>query len=201
MYAYLKGTLMSSNPSHIIVEVQGIGYLLSIPYRTFSALPPIGESLYVYTTLVIREFSHTLYGFLSEQERDIFEVLMNVTGIGPKLAISLIGHLSFTDLQMAVRDQNVPMLCKVPGVGKKTAERLIVELRDKLPSLLSLNTQEEMPSSSDPHAQVVKDAMLALINLGYQQQAAQKALKQSLKGLPETIDLPTLITEALTHMR
>lgn len=202
MYAYIKGTLISTNPSQVVVENQGIGYTLLIPYRAFNQLPPLGEAIFLYTTLVIREFAHTLYGFLSAQERDVFEVLMNVTGIGPKLALSLIGHLSFSDLQIAVSSQNLPVLCKVPGVGKKTAERLIVELRDKLPSLLT-STPDQLAAiqlHADPRAQQVQDAMLALINLGYQQGVAQKALKQSLKQLPEETDLATLITTALKNV-
>ena len=138
---------------------------------------------------------------LSSQERDIFEVLMNVTGIGPKMALSLIGHLAFSELQLAVMRQDLPTLCRVPGVGKKTAERLIVELKDKLPSIVSMDVADQSVAwTSDSKSQSVQDAMMALINLGYNQTTAQKAIKQGIKEMPDEIDLATLITVALKHV-
>ena len=200
MFAYLKGILMIAHPTYAIVDVQGIGYSLFIPCRLLEELPPLGQLVQFYTTFVVREFSHTLYGFLSSQERDVFEVLMNVTGIGPKLALSLIGHLTFLELQTAVAYQDLPTLCRVPGVGKKTAERLIVELKDKLPNLLSLSPANLAISVSDYRSQHIQDALLTLMNLGYNQNTAQKAIKQSLKDLPETADLALLITTSLKNI-
>lgn len=202
MFAYLKGILISANPTHVVVDVQGIGYSLFIPCRLLGELPNLGQPVQFYTTFVVREFSQTLYGFLNNQERAVFEVLMNVTGIGPKLALSLIGHLTFHELQTAVANQDLPTLCRVPGVGKKTAERLVVELKDKLLTLLPLNHQNLVISTSDHTAQHIQDAMLALMNLGYNQNIAQKAVKQSLKDLPESsnLDLALLITTALKHI-
>ncbi|WP_068471438.1 Holliday junction branch migration protein RuvA [Candidatus Protochlamydia phocaeensis] len=201
MFAYLKGVLTLSQPSQAVVEVNGVGYILFIPSRVYGELPPLGQAVQFYTSFVVREFSHALYGFLSCQERDIFEVLMNISGVGPKLALSLIGHLSFAELQSAVINQNVPTLCRVPGVGKKTAERLIVELKDKLPSLAALDPSEyAVDHQADPKAKHIQDAMLALINLGYNQTTAQKAVKQSLKDLSEDSDLATLIRVALKHV-
>jgi Holliday junction DNA helicase RuvA len=201
MFAYLKGILVAAHPSHAIVDVQGIGYLLSIPCRLLGALPSLGQPVQFYTTFVVRESSQTLYGFLDSQERDIFEVLMNVSGIGPKLALSLIGHLSFSELQVAVTRPDLPTLCRVPGVGKKTAERLIVELKDRLPNLLPASVAGlGMSLPADPKAQNIQDAVLALINLGYNQSTAQKAIQQSLRDLPETADLALLITSALKNI-
>src|ERR1700730_3165751 len=111
MFAYLKGILISSSPAQAILEVQGIGYSLSIPTRLFGQLPQIGKMVHFYTSFVVREFSHSLYGFLSSQERDLFDLLMNITGIGPKLALSLIGHLTFNELQGAILQQNFTALC------------------------------------------------------------------------------------------
>lgn len=199
MYAYLKGRLVSAHPSFVIVDVQGIGYSLAIPCRLLGELPAIGELVQFYTSFVVREASQALYGFLCSQERDLFEVLMNVTGIGPKMALGLIGHLTFDELNHAVACQDFPTLCRVPGVGKKTAERLVVELKDKLPHLVPIHAHAAYTiTSSKP--QHVQDAMLALINLGYNQSTAQKALKQSLQALPETADLALLITTALKHI-
>lgn len=199
MYAYLKGKLVDAQPSCVIVDVQGIGYALSIPCRLLGELPEIGQPVQLFTSFVVRESSQTLYGFLCRQERDVFEALMNVTGIGPKLALSLIGHLTFDELHRAVTSQDFPTLCRVPGVGKKTAERLVVELKDKVSQFapLQASLSISLPHSKPQH---VEDAMLALINLGYNQNTAQKALKQSLKDLPETADLALLITTALKHI-
>lgn len=196
MYAYVKGRLVATTSSSAIVDVQGIGYSLSIPCRVLGELPQIGEVVQFFTSFVVREASQALYGFLSSQERDVFEALMNVTGIGPKMALSLIGHLTSEELNTAIANQDLPTLCRVPGVGKKTAERLVVELKDKLPHLIPLTTT--LAIQSKPHH--LQDAMLALINLGYNQNTAQKALKQSLQNLPENVDLALLITTALKHI-
>lgn len=201
MFAYLKGTLVAAHPAFVIVDVQGIGYQLLTPCRLLGELPDLGQLVHFYTTFVVREFSHTLYGFLDSQERDIFEVLMNITGVGPKLALSLIGHLSFYELQTAVAQKDLATLCRVPGVGKKTAERLIVELKDKLPNLLPNDAARLAISlTQDANTQKIQDAMLALIHLGYNQNTAQKAIKQTLKDLPETADLAQLITTALKNI-
>jgi Holliday junction DNA helicase RuvA len=200
MFSYLKGVLVTAHPSYVVVDVQGIGYSLFIPCRLFEELPPLGHPVQFYTTFVVRESSQTLYGFLSTQERDLFEVLMNVTGIGPKLAISLIGHLTYNELQSAVAHQDLSTLCRVPGVGKKTAERLIVELKDKLPILIPAYPGSSAISISNHQTQHIQDAMQALMNLGYNQNTAQKAIKQALKDLPEKIDLASLITAALKNI-
>lgn len=200
MFAYIKGILISATPAQAVVEANGMGYLILIPCSALGQLPPLGSPIQIYTTLVIREFAHTLYGFLTSHERDVFDVLMNITGIGPKLALSLIGHLPLNQLQAAIDQRDLPTLCRVPGVGKKTAERLVVELRDKLSNLLSNFSDLAIKIPYDPRKQQINDAMAALINLGYNQNTAQKAIKQSLKELPEDVDLPTLITLALKNV-
>lgn len=199
MYAYLKGKLIEANSSTAIVEIMGIGYSLSIPCRLLGDLPPIGETVQFFTSFVVRELSQTLYGFLSPHERDLFEALIDVTGIGPKLGLSLIGHLTIDQLYSAISNNDFPSLCKVPGVGKKTAERLVVELKDKLAKLIPLQAHLSQ-SLHATQSQRVQDAMLALINLGYNQNNAQKALKETLKNLSEEADLALLITTALKHI-
>lgn len=116
MYAYFKGTLVSATPSQVVLDIHGVGYIVSIPHRVLEKLPSIGQSVQLFTSFVVREFAHSLYGFLSEHERDVFDVLMNITGVGPKLALSLIGHLTLPGLQEAIAAQDVKTLCKVPGV-------------------------------------------------------------------------------------
>lgn len=200
MFAYIKGLLVAAHPTYAVVEVNGVGYAVFISCRSLGELPPLGQTVQLYTTFVVRESSQVLYGFLSSQERDVFEILMNVTGIGPKLALGLIGHLTFQELYSAVTHQDFPTLCRVPGVGKKTAERLVVELKDKLPSLLPLQAPE-LAISAIPLKSYTQDAMLALINLGYQQNVAQKAIQQSLQELADTTDLALLITTALKKIK
>jgi len=200
MYAYVRGKLSDSTPSQAVIDVQGVGYLIHIPASVFSKLPQLGCEVQLYTSFVVRELSQTLYGFLTPQERDAFEVLMGVTGIGPKLALSLIGHMSILELQQAICQANTAALSRVPGVGKKTAERMIIELRDKLGHLLPPEPGDlAIALGTDPRSQQISDAMSALISLGYNQQTAQKAIKRSLGDLPETIHLAELITHALKH--
>lgn len=201
MIAFLKGKLASSTPLHVVMDVGGVGYLVFIPHSLLDQLPGQGESVQLYTSFVVREFSHALYGFISSQERDVFEVLLNITGVGPKLALSLIGHLPLPALQQAVAVQDIPTLCRVPGVGKKTAERLLVELKDKLSHLLSFEVDEgteAIPVNSQ--TRIYQDAVLALINLGYTQSIANKAVKQSLKELGDDVELAKLITVSLKYI-
>lgn len=199
MFAYLKGSLVLASPGSAIVDCQGIGYKLFVPANASAHFPQIGSPVILHTSFVVREASHTLYGFLSAQERDFFELLLGVTGIGPKIALALIGHMSVGDLQQAIAAGDTATLCRVPGIGKKGAERLIMEMRDKVDAV---STTEGFSAHfvADPHTQAVKDAMSALINLGYHQQVAQKAIKKSLQDAPESIDLPALISLALKHV-
>lgn len=201
MIAYIKGPLIQATPMHVIIEVGGIGYKIFIPASAFSKLPQLQEQTILYTSFVIRELSQTLYGFLSMQDRDLFEALMGVSGIGPKLAQGIIGHLPGQELYLAITNQDVKTISKVPGIGKKTAERLIIEMRDKISSFVTLDPAElAIQTRSDPFAQKINDAMSALINLGYNQMTAQKAIKKTLKDLPESVELSELITTALKNL-
>lgn len=200
MFAYLKGILVHTTPLNVTLDVNGIGYQIFTPLSSLEKLPPLGETIQFHTSFVVREFAHTLYGFLTMEERDVFEDLLNVTGIGPKLAINLIGHLSLRALQTAVFNQDIMTLCKIPGVGKKTAERLIVELKDKLSQLPQSSLDHSYVIKLDPKKQQIQDAVLALINLGYNQSKAQKAIQNGLKEVPENFDLAALITCSLKHV-
>lgn len=201
MFAFIRGTLVQSSPSFAIIEANGIGYKIFISPNTFPKLPKIETSLLLHASFVIREFSQALYGFLTAQERDFFEALMNVTGIGPKLALSIIGHIDLHHLNLAINQHDISTICKIPGIGKKTAERLIIEMRDKLSSLLPPSPSDfSVHTHADPRSQTINDAMGALINLGYNQITAQKAIKKTLKDTSEEIDLASLITTALKHV-
>lgn len=200
MYAYIRGKLVSANPSYATIDVQGVGYKVSIPHSVFGKLPQIESEVMLYTSFIIRENSQALYGFLSLQERELFDEILNVSGIGPKTALNLIGHLPLNDLHRAITNHEITLICKVPGVGKKTAERLIIEMRDKINSHLAHDPSDFAIKLPEGKGTLVRDAMSALINLGYNQNTAQKALKKTLSDLSEDVDLSTLITTALKHV-
>ncbi len=198
MYTFIRGKLVYASPLYCIVETGGLGYKLPVAANAFSKMPQVGEEVLLHTSFQVREASHTLYGFMSEQERDLFELLINVSGIGPKLGLSIIGHLSFNDLRQAITQNEIVKLCKIPGIGKKTAERLIIETRDKLDGLQFEDFS--IPSVTAKESQTVLDAMSAMIHLGYNQSTAQKAVKKSLADLPDNPDLALLITHSLTNV-
>lgn len=201
MYSTIRGKLLQNHTSYVVVEAQGIGFKIWIATNALGKIPALGQELLLHTSFVVREFSHALYGFPQQEERDLFESLIDISGIGPKTALSLIGHLSLQGLQEVVLTEDIKTLCKVPGIGKKTAERLLVELKNKLdgfftglPQDLLISTETSLKNHQ------IQDAIKALINLGYNSQAAHKAVKQSLEDAPEEPDLGLLITNALKRL-
>jgi holliday junction DNA helicase RuvA len=192
MYEYMKGKLSHATPTQVTLDLGGIGYALSIPLSNYSKLPRLGEEVLFYLSLVIREDAHTLYGFLTRTERDLFLKLTSISGVGPKTALALIGHMEASDLQLAISQSNINLLCKIPGIGKKTAERLVVEMRDTLKKAPLVDLKE----ADGP----VSDALSALIHLGYNPLQAQKALKAAVANSKEELDLPKLITAALRSL-
>ncbi len=201
MFTYIKGQLTESNPHHVTLETHGIGYKIHIPIHLHSLLPPLQTEMKLFVSFIIREYSHSLYGFTSGNERDLFEQLLDVSGIGPKLALSLIGHMPAAELAQAIADNNLIKLCKVPGIGKKTAERLVMELRNKvLPITPYTHASFNHGLDNDPRTQTIHDAMSALINLGYNQLTAQKALKKSMQLLSDNATLAEWITASLKNI-
>ncbi|MGE0197553.1 MAG: Holliday junction branch migration protein RuvA [Simkaniaceae bacterium] len=198
MFEYIKGTLIEITPQKAVVDVQGVGYLLYIPLSSFSKSPPVGEEVLFYISSVIREDSHRNFAFLTREERDLFEKIGDVSGIGPKTALALIGHLDSIDLETAITTANVTLLSKIPGIGKKTAERLIVEMRDKILKGLK---QAPLPSTLKTvksEDRIVNDALSALIHLGYNSLQAQQAIKKALTHFKEEPPLGELIKTALS---
>ena len=171
MIAHLRGKLLDKHPNHIIVETSGVGYDVTISVPTFSELPSPGSevSLFIYTH--VREDALALYGFFRPEEKNIFEKLISVSGIGPKLAITILSGMVSDELGEAIRSNNLARLTKIPGVGRKTAERLVLELRDKMPPA-GKESVTAVPSLSA----VDEDVLSALLNLGFQRAAAEKAL-------------------------
>jgi Holliday junction DNA helicase RuvA len=183
MIAYLFGKLLEKEANLIIVDVGGVGYEVIIPLSTFYDLGEIGEdvSLRIYT--YVREDVLQLFGFKTIRERELFLLLISVSGIGPKSAVTALSGMSADEIIGAIRQNNLARLNSIPGVGKKTAERLVIELRDKIAKLSHVSS-EEMRAEGIPQASgddVYDDAISALVNLGYQRNAAEKALTQAMQ--------------------
>lgn len=198
MYEYLRGKLVSATPSKVIVDVGGIGYGLFIPLSAFGRLPAHGQEIFLYVAQVIRETAHTFYGFLTSEERNLFFSFCDVSGIGPKTALALIGHMEINALYLAINQGQLPLLCKIPGIGRKTAERLVIEMRDRLHP----KERQVALAAIDPSGQngLVVDALNALINLGYNMLQAQKAITAALASEKQGGDLASLITSSLRHL-
>lgn len=163
MITLLKGVLLEKKELLIVVEVNGIGYELEVPLLTFRKLPPVGVSLVLYTHYLIREDAHILYGFSTFEERSLFRQLIKVNGVGPKLAMSILSHVSVDEFVQFVHAEKTALLTKIPGIGKKTAERLVIELRDRLPSLFQ---------TTKPIDSAVEEATKTLISLGFKREEA-----------------------------
>lgn len=179
MIAYLSGKLLEKNASTAVVDVGGVGYDVAIPLTTFYELGEIGSdvSLRVYTH--VREDVIQLYGFNTVRERDLFLRLISVQGIGPRLGITMLSGMSADEIVGAIRTNNVPRIKSIPGVGQKTAERIVIELRDKVAELSTASA--DIIESAIPADAVLNDALSALVNLGYQKSVAEKTLKQAMQ--------------------
>ncbi len=193
MFEYISGILAEASPHKITVDVGGIGYCIYISILTFEKLPQIGSKVKIYTSAIYREDSQKLYGFLTIEERNFFETLNEISGIGPRLSTSILGHMSIEDLHLAVEHSNTKAICKIPGIGKKMAERLVLELRDKFHKFDKQNIS--LPQSQSTGS--IADAISALINLGYNPLEAQKAVKNALPSDGKEPSLPDLISLAL----
>jgi Holliday junction DNA helicase RuvA len=188
MIGKIQGTLAEKNPPQVLVMSHGVGYEIDVPMSTFYHLPRTGEPVELLTHMVVREDAHLLYGFLTAAERSAFRQLLKISGVGPKVALSVLSGLSVEDLSIAVASQDAARLQKVPGIGKKTAERLVLELRDKLPAAMSVARSNAGPAGGD--------VLNALLGLGYNEREAQAAVKQ----LPADLQLPDAIRHALKHL-
>src|SRR5215207_7084785 len=184
MIAHLSGTLLSKQATSVIVDVSGVGYEVTIPLSTFYDLEDAGSNVQLRIYTHVREDTLQLYGFKTARERELFLKLISVSGIGPKLGITLLSGMSADEMVASIRTNNLARLTLIPGVGKKTAERLIVELREKVAELSSAQLEEELgakPESTEVTEDSVRsDALSALLNLGYQRSAAEKAIDGAL---------------------
>ena len=197
MITFLQGTLSESLPTQVVVDVSGVGYQVFIPLSSYDRLPAVGVPVKVLTHLQIREDAHILYGFMSVAERDLFRLLVNnVSGIGPKIALAVLSGMSVVMFKNAVVTNDVSALSKISGVGKKTAERMVLELRDKVGVAATWEAASSI-NAPTPEETAVSDAVLALISLGYKQVDAHKAIKQIHQPGAEPPKAEDLVRQAL----
>jgi Holliday junction DNA helicase RuvA len=176
MIGFLRGVLVAKKPPSLLVDVRGVGYEVDAPMSTFYGLPELGAEVTLFTHLSIREDAHSLFGFITESERSLFRTLIKVNGIGARLALGILSGLSAEEFHRAVEYQDTARLVRLPGVGKKTAERLIIELRDRLPDLGTV-TLPGAGTVPPPAASPVDDATSALIALGFKPQDAHTLVR------------------------
>ncbi len=165
MIGYLKGRLTQKSPPQLVIEVSGVGYELEAPMSTFYALPDLGQELHLFTHLAIRDDAHTLYGFASEAERALFRQLIRISGVGGRMALAILSGITVEGFVRCVQEEDSATLTRVPGVGKKTAERLMVEMRDRIPDsvLVAVSATAAAPARVNPEG----EAFSALVALGY----------------------------------
>jgi Holliday junction DNA helicase RuvA len=195
MIAQLRGTLADKRPNQVLVDVGGVGYLVHIPVSTFYALGDLHSNVTLLIHTQVREDAISLYGFLSSREKHLFELLISASGVGPVLALKILSGMSVDDLVPAVRAGDLARLTRIPGVGRKTAERMVVELRDKLAAMETPETARHAVATTGTSADVIS----ALLNLGYEQRIAEQAVERVGKnGAPETFE--TLLRAALQQL-
>jgi Holliday junction DNA helicase RuvA len=196
----LRGSLAEKQPPHVIIDVNGVGYELEVPMTTLYRLPSLGEPVTLHTHLVVREDAHLLYGFFEKRERELFRELIRLNGVGPKLALALMSGFEVDELVRCVQAQDASALVKIPGVGKKTAERLLVELKDRfkawesLPSIAPLMMET---AAGKPVVTAETDAVSALVSLGFKPREASRAVSAIAE---EGLSSEDLIRRALKGM-
>ena len=203
MIAHLSGTLLSKQATSVILDVSGVGYEVSIPLSTFYELEDPGSNVQLRIYTHVREDALQLYGFKTTRERELFLRLISVSGIGPKLGITLLSGMSADEMIASIRTNNLAKLTLIPGVGRKTAERLVMELRDKVTSL-SVEVEEELGAKPDAAAapsedSMRADALSALLNLGYQRNAAEKAVTAAMSE-SEVVSVESILRSSLRKL-
>lgn len=186
MIGSLRGKLISRRPDNVVIDVNGVGYLINVPVNILSDLPEEGDEVFLHVYTHVREDAIQLFGFNSENEKKVFITLLGISGIGPKMALNILSGMSHDDFLNAIENEDIAMLCRIPGLGKKTAHRLILELREKLPSSTGIKDR------------LFEDTLSALVNLGYKRAVAQGVLERVHKqGFN---DIETLLKETLKQL-
>ena len=196
MIAHIQGRLHFKSPENLIVDVDGIGYQVHVPLTTFYELPDIGNTVALHIHTHVREDALQLYGFQAQEEKALFIRLMGVAGIGPRLAVNILSGISPAELAECLGQGDLARLISIPGVGRKTAERIMVEMRDKLPALAA-DRDIVLSVKSAADEAVMTDAVSALVNLGYKKGVAQRAIDGARQRLEGEINLESLLKESL----
>ncbi|HRJ28890.1 MAG TPA: Holliday junction branch migration protein RuvA [Cyclobacteriaceae bacterium] len=196
MISFLKGRLVQKDPTHVVIDVNGVGYHLSISLQTFAEIKD-QENTLIHTHLAIREDAHLLYGFSTEAEKKLFQQLISVNGIGPSTAIVMLSFLTSEELKQAIVQEDVTTLQRIKGIGGKTAQRVIIELKDKLRKDLSEDAIQGIPGLK--HNTLRNEALSALITLGITKSAAEKSVDTVLKKSGNTLTLEDLVKQALKN--
>jgi len=197
MIAFLQGKVIDALPTRATIEVNGVGYDILIPLSSFDKLPAPGQTVKILTHLVVREDAHVLYGFMTSTEREVFRLLINtVSGIGPKIALNILSGISVISFRGAVAGGDVKALSQISGVGKKTAERIIIELKDKIGPGGALEAQSEQRALSADE-QKINDAVLALVALGYKQAEAHETIRAAQTMLGPAAGVEELVRASL----
>ncbi len=191
MIEHLRGVLQYKSPAFIVIETGGIGYKISLPLSSYGLLPREGDEIKINTYLHCREDGLSLYGFLNQEERDFFLLLISISKIGPKSALRMLSSISPSEFKKAIKREDLTTLTDIPGIGKKTAQRLILELKERV-------AEEEIIEGGDE--ELVKDALSALFSLGYTRNEARKAIKEAIDSSKEELDLASLIKKALRYI-
>ena len=181
MIGQLRGRLIDKRPNQVLVDVSGVGYLVQVPLSTFAALGDLRNEVTLLIHTHVREDALALYGFLTSREKHLFEMLLSASGVGPSLALKILSGMSVEELVPAIRNSDLARLTKIPGVGRKTAARMVVELKDKLDSVAV--AEVERPVASSP-AGIEADVISALVNLGYEARAAEGAVSEAKRETP-----------------
>lgn len=199
MIAHIKGTVIETTPLLVVIEAAGLGYEVQIPITTAEKVPTVGKECSLYTHAVYREDSASLYGFATREDRDFFRLLVEkVSGIGPKIGIAILSRMSVELLRGAIANSDIALLSKCPGIGKKTAERLVIELKDKVGLGVVATTTSRSGSSSNPSQGAYQDAVSSLIILGYKPADADKFVRKAASQLPADASVEALVKAALS---
>ena len=193
MITHLRGKLVEKNPTYVVLEVGGVGYWLNISLNTFSLLPD-DESILLYTYLSVKEDSHTLFGFINKTEREIFKLLISVSGVGPSIARTMLSSMTTDEIQQAIASGNVGVIQSVKGIGAKTAQRVLIDLKDKILKSYAIDEDSFVESNTNKI-----EALSALEVLGFNKKQSEKVLDKILLG-DKTINVETLIKKALKNL-
>ena len=196
MIAHLQGVLVAKTVERVVVDVQGVGYQVVVPLSTYYALPDLQERATLLTTMYVREDTMRLYGFATQDEQDVFERLISVSSVGPRLALNMLSSLSAADLCQAIAQADTRRLQAIPGVGRKTAERVVLELQDKMAALDLTRAGPSQPVGTADE-QVMRDVVSALLNLGYRHNEAEQAVRAARVNQEGSLTLEALLKEAL----